>query len=121
MQSPPVNVADPLIQATLLGEAVDHGPAAVFVADENSRYVAVNEAACELLGYAREELLSMHVQDVADDMGAWSEMQRRGTVKGEAVLARKDGSRVVFSYVAGSTVVAGMPVFVSVGLQKPAA
>jgi PAS domain S-box-containing protein len=113
-----VNVADPMIQASLLGEAVDHGPAAVFVADENSRYVAVNEAACALLGYTRVELLSLHVHDVADDMGAWSEMERRGTITGEAQLARKDGTRFTFAYVAGSTVVAGMPVFVSVGLEK---
>ena len=37
----------------------------VFVADENQRYVAVSRAACELLGYTREELLALRVGDVA--------------------------------------------------------
>src|ERR1700751_4179359 len=49
--------SEPLIQASLRGEAVEHGPAAVFVADEHGRYVAVNQAACKLVGYEREELL----------------------------------------------------------------
>ena len=75
-------VSEPLIQASLLGEAVEHGPAAVFVADENGRYVAVNQAACALVGYSREELLSMRVADVADDAGKWEEMRQTGHVTG---------------------------------------
>lgn len=110
-----MSVANPLIQATLLGEAVENGPVAVFVADENRRYVAVNQAACALVGYDREELLKKHVDDIAVDTGGWEEMRDRGTVAGTARLTRKDGSSVDFAYVAGSTVVAGMPVFVSVG------
>ena len=51
--------AEPLIQASLLGEAVDSGPVAVFVADEQMRYVAVNEYAASLLGYSRAELLKL--------------------------------------------------------------
>src|SRR5438445_13058454 len=38
---------DRLIQSGLLGEAVDGGPALVFVADEHMRYVAVTRKACE--------------------------------------------------------------------------
>ena len=110
-----MNVADSLIQASLLGEAVDNGPAAVFVADEFRRYVAVNRAACRLLGYTREELLAMRVDDVAD-VAAWSEMERNGQLVSTADLRRKDGATVTFSYVAGETVVAGMPVYVSVGV-----
>jgi PAS domain S-box-containing protein len=112
-----MSVANPLIQATLLGEAVENGPVAVFVADENRRYVAVNQAACSLLGYTREELLALHVDDVAADVGKWETMRREGTVAGVAELTRKDGATVQFHYVAGSTVVAGMPVYVSVGAE----
>ena len=116
-----MNVADPMIQASLLGEAVDMGPTPVFVADENRRYVAVNQAACELTGYTREELLGLTVTDVADDTeGRWDDMQGSAAITGTADLIRKDGSRVPFTYVAGKTVVAGMPVFVSVGFPgKP--
>lgn len=110
-------MADRFIQATLLGEAVDYGPAAVFVADETRKYVAVNQAACDLLGYTREELLSLHVDDVADSDGKWEEMQINGSVTGTVDVRRKDGTTVPFRYTAGRTRVAGMPVFVSVGIS----
>ena len=111
-------VAEPLIQTSLLGEAIENGPSAVFVADENGKYVAVNQAACSLLGYTREELLGIRVSDVARYTEAseeWSEMRQAGTRLGTSTLTRKDGTTIEFSYVAGATIVAGMPVFVSAG------
>jgi PAS domain S-box-containing protein len=113
-----MGVSEPLIQTSLLGEAIENGPVAVLVADERGRYVAVNQAACALLGYSREELLSMRLTDVAryDEAPAeWAEMEARGSHSGQAEVTRKDGSTVGFAYVAGATVVAGMPVFISVG------
>jgi PAS domain S-box-containing protein len=110
-----MGVSEPLIQASLLGEAVDHGPASVFVADEEGRYVAVNQAACTLLGYTREELLELCVSDIADPAEKWDEMRREGNVSGVSTLRRKDGTTVDFRYVAGATTVAGMLVYVSVG------
>lgn len=110
-----MGVSEPLIQASLLGEAVEHGPAAVFVADEDGRYVAVNQAACTLVGYTREELLSLRVSDIADDTSKWDEMRVTGCISGLSILECKDGSRIEFRYVAGATIVAGMPVYVSVG------
>jgi PAS domain S-box-containing protein len=111
-------VSEPLIQTSLLGEAIEHGPVAVFVADEHGKYVAVNQAACLMLGYSREELLELRVVDVARYSEAgeeWSEMRQAGTRVGTSTLTRKDETTVEFSYVAGATTVAGMPVFVSVG------
>ena len=110
-----MGVSEPLIQASLLGEAVEHGPAAVFVADEEGRYVAVNQAACALLGYSREELLSLHVTDLVEDTSKWEEMRQSGRVSGRSSLICKDGTLAEFTYVAGATVVAGMPVYVAVG------
>jgi PAS domain S-box-containing protein len=113
-----MGVSEPLIQTSLLGEAIENGPSAVFVADENGKYVAVNQAACSLLGYTREELLGLRVSDVARYTEAseeWSEMRQAGTRLGTSTLTRKDGTTVEFSYVAGATIVAGMPVFVSAG------
>ena len=40
-----VSASDPLIQASLLGEAIDAADVLVFVADETTRYIAVNRAA----------------------------------------------------------------------------
>ena len=44
--------SEPLIQMSLLGEAVEHAPVGIFVFDDEGRYVAVNAYACELLGYS---------------------------------------------------------------------
>ena len=110
--------AEALIQTALLGEAVDSGPALVFVADEEMRYIAVNQYACEALGYTRDELLALQVSDVAQDPGApaqYDEMLVRGIRHGTAVLTRKDGSTVGFFYRAANTKVAGLAFFVSIG------
>src|SRR5207245_10731039 len=80
-----MGVSEPLIQASLLGEAIEHGPVAVFVADEHGNYVAVNQAACTMLGYTREELLALQVLDVArysDAPAEWSELLEAGTRAG---------------------------------------
>ena len=58
-------VAHELVQKSLVGEALDHGPMAIFVADETGRYLAVNAYACDLLGYTREELLELRLGDIA--------------------------------------------------------
>ncbi len=42
-------------------------PDALFVHDHNGRLIEVNARACEILGYTREELLSMYVSDVDQD------------------------------------------------------
>ena len=107
-----------LIQTALLGEAVDNGPALVFVADEAMRYIAVSQSACAALGYTREELLQLHVPDVAREAEAstqYDEMLVRGFRYGTALLTRKDGSTVNFLYRAEQTTVASMPLYVSVG------
>ena len=68
--------AEVLIQTALLGEAVEAGPALVFVADEQMRYIAVNQFACAALGYTREELLALHVPDIAREPGSAGRVRR---------------------------------------------
>jgi PAS domain S-box-containing protein len=110
--------AEALIQTALLGEAIEGGPALVFVADEEMRYIAVNLFACDALGYTREELLALEVRQVARDATApaeYDEMLARGLRHGTAMLTRKDGTTVEFFYRAAKTTVAGLTFFVSVG------
>jgi PAS domain S-box-containing protein len=117
-----VGVSEPLIQTSLLGEAIENGPVAVLVADEHGRYVAVNRAACQLLGYSREELLTMRLSDIArygEAPAEWAEMELQGSRTGVSKVSCKDGSTIEFAYVAGATVVAGMPVYVSFGTAAP--
>jgi PAS domain S-box-containing protein len=112
-----VSVAEPLVQAGLLGEAIDRAPDAVLVADESMRYLAVNQAACRLLGYTREELLTMRTTDVATYPGAaedYDDMMAHRSKVGTAVLRRKDGKSVVATYRAHETKLAGMTVYVAI-------
>lgn len=113
-----VRAAADLIQPGLLGEAVDTGPALVFVADDDGRYVAVNRRACEVLGYEREELLELRVTDVAvaaDAPDLYRALRRRGEAAGTTLLRGKDGSLHAYAYRATETTTAGMPFWVSVG------
>ena len=113
-----IPAAEVLIQTALLGEAVEAGPALVFVADEHMRYIAVNQFACEALGYTREELLALNVSEVAkepDAPTAYDELLMRGLRHGTARLTRKDGSTVDLFYRAAKTKVAGLSFFVSIG------
>ncbi len=113
-----MTVAEDLIQTALIGEAIDDGPALVFVADETMRYVAVNDTACRALGYSRDELLQLEVRDVARDPAApteYDEMLARGFRHGTAILTCKDGTSLDFFYRAAQTKVAGLTFFVSVG------
>jgi PAS domain S-box-containing protein len=110
--------AEVLIQTALIGEAVEGGPALVFVADEQMRYIAVNRFACESLGYTREALLALRVGDVARDPeapGEFDEMLASGSRRGTTRLTRSDGSTAEFFYRAAKTTVAGLMFFVSVG------
>jgi len=101
------NVAQPLVQASLIGEAIDAGPVLVFVFDEDGRYVAANQQACDELGYERDELVTLTIDDVA-------ESPERASV-GRMKLTRKDGSTFVFEYRSQEALVAGLTVYVAVG------
>jgi PAS domain S-box-containing protein len=110
-------VAHDVIQQNLLGDAVDDGPVAVFVADENQRYLAVNRYACELLGYTRAELLGLTVTEVAVNTGAdddYEQMVREGSHVGLTILRRKDRTEVPMNFRASHTTVGGMAVYVGV-------
>jgi PAS domain S-box-containing protein len=113
-----LNVAQPLVQASLIGEAIDRGPALVLVADEDMGYVAVNQHACDVLGYTREELLGLKVTDVARYRSAATDyraMVAKGQSSGQPTLTRKDGSKVKVVIRAQATTLAGMTLYVAVG------
>lgn len=110
-------VAHDLVQKSLVGEALENGPIAVFVADDDGRYLAVNAYACDLLGYTREELLALTVTDVAVNPEAtddYEEMQRIGATTGLTTLRHKDGNDIPMCFRASTTTVGGMPLFVGV-------
>ena len=71
---------------------------AIFITNQSGRYVYVNAAACELLGYTSEELLQMGIADIVvrDAVEAnwkrFQEVQEKGRRFFELELVRKDGS-----------------------------
>jgi PAS domain S-box-containing protein len=114
-----LNAAQPLIQAGLLGEAIDAGPALVFVADEDMRFLAVNYAVCDALGYDREELLGMRVSDIVAGVqieDEYARMVAEGEAAGRSTLRCRDGGQRVIEYRASQVTLAHMRVYVSVGL-----
>ena len=52
-----------IVQQTLLLEAIESARIAICVYDDEGRYVTVNDRACSILGYTREELLEHDVGD----------------------------------------------------------
>jgi PAS domain S-box-containing protein len=105
-----------ILQRTLLGEAIELvEQVAVFVWNEERRYVAVNDAACVLVGLPREELIGLQVGEMSPDVeeavvGARTLPFRHGT----SVLERRDGERVELEWVTAHTRVAGLLYYVSV-------
>ena len=107
-----------LDRVTVLATAIDNAPVCVFVADAEMRYVAVNAYACELLGYTEEELLTMHVPDIASYAEApqeYATMRETAYLRGVSRIHCKDGEVVSLHYVAGEVQVDGELLYISVG------
>jgi PAS domain S-box-containing protein len=107
-----------MLQQALLGQAVDTADVLVFVADEKMRYIAVNQHACEVLGYTREELLALTVTDVSAEVEApalYRQMISDRSQRGVSSIRCKDGTLLEFHYTATETRVSGLPYYVSIG------
>ena len=117
-----MSISEPLMQSVLIGEAVEHAPVAILVSDEEGRYVAANEHACELLGYTREELLGLSVADLRrgdTEPTEFAEVQAHGRHDGTTELTRKDGVRLRLRYRASETRIAGLLYYVSISWPEP--
>jgi PAS domain S-box-containing protein len=75
---------------------------AIFISDDNLRYVEVNQAACDLLGYSRAELQALTVPGVmvaaAEAHKSWQTFIADGVQEGEATLRGKDGRLIPVEY-----------------------
>ena len=110
------------MQSILLGDAVEHAPVAILVADEEMRYVAANLTACGLLGYSRDELLRLRVTDVAqyeEARGDFEAMIASGELKGRTTVMRKDGVELNLRHRSSETTIAGLPYYVAVLWPEP--
>ena len=79
-------------------KVVENAADAIFIHDEQGHLLDVNQQACQSLGYGREELLQLKVQDFASNFDAktetqiWQQMDRDRPLTIEGVHQRKDGS-----------------------------
>jgi diguanylate cyclase (GGDEF)-like protein/PAS domain S-box-containing protein len=78
---------------------LDHAGEGAFWADSDGGFFYVNEAACALMGYTHEEMLSLRVPDILppESAGLFQDVSRRVREEGaftfEAVHVRKGGER----------------------------
>jgi PAS domain S-box-containing protein len=71
-------------------------PPAHVEVDSNRRYIFVSDAACELLGYTREELMQRRIDDISFPSGAhvrpmYHRFLKDGKMRGIFALQRKSG------------------------------
>lgn len=73
-------------------------PDALFVHDDDGRYIEVNTRACESLGYSKDELLAMHVADIEQEIGVdfakaqWTQLRPGRSMVLFGRHRRKDGT-----------------------------
>ena len=96
-----------------LRTAISLCPAPVLITDRHGRYVAVNEAACELSGYTVTELLVKALPDLTGAIDAqvgevlWRAFLDQGHQVGQYTIRRKDGTTVLVEYEALANVIPG--------------
>jgi PAS domain S-box-containing protein len=79
--------------------SLDHASISAFWMGPDARFIYVNDAACQKLGYTREELLSMAVFDIDPNFPKevwadhWEDVKTRGSFTIESVHQAKDGTR----------------------------
>ena len=78
---------------------IDNAPDGIFIADETGRYIEVNEAACGMTGYSKEELLKMSISDIlideslGDGQAQFRKTAKTGTSKADLVFKHKTGAK----------------------------
>jgi PAS domain S-box-containing protein len=95
--------------------SIDAAYDALFWATADTRIVDVNEAACRLYGYTREELLQLKISDINPGNnlrpGIWAErfaeIGRRGSMKFETTHRTKDGRFIEVEVAANRVVLDG--------------
>jgi PAS domain S-box-containing protein len=78
--------------------SVDRSADPVFWIGQDARLLYVNDATCRVLGYSREELLSMTIHDIDNNFPAhvwlkhWEELKKRDSLTFESTHRTKEGT-----------------------------
>jgi PAS domain S-box-containing protein len=85
-------------QLWLTQVTMDHLSEAIFWVDPTARFLYVNDAACRLLGYSKEELLSLSVPDINPNFPVeawpahWASLKQRESFTFESTQRTKEGA-----------------------------
>lgn len=96
----------------------------VMLIGNNSAFVDVNHEACNILGYSKDELLKMKIEDIAPPSNLitgrklWQGLLNKGKQKGEYQILRKDGKKIVVGYVAIANISPDLHLFVINDITK---
>ena len=79
----------------LLDSALNHSRGGVYLIDLQGAFTYVNDEACRILGYSRDELLGMQVTDIDPDvsMDAVQAMHQQVLVEGYGVRDSRHGQK----------------------------
>ncbi len=86
---------------------------AIFISDENARFVSVNSAACDLTGYKPDELITMRIPDLYHENkpGDFNTFHARifggEPISSEAQIIHKDGHKVYAGFSNKRIIVSG--------------
>jgi two-component system, cell cycle sensor histidine kinase and response regulator CckA len=121
----PETATDPSAPAATAGELqrplqwhaaiIEGSRDAIFISDADSRFIAVNQAACDLTGYSRAELLRLRIPDLHEDMDLEAYRQYHDRIMAgeamlsEAMILRKDGRKVPTEFNNQRITIVGMP------------
>lgn len=83
-------------QLRLREYAVEHASVAIFLIGPTGRILRANLAACEMLGYSREELCELSIPDIAPHLegrweARWAQWKTHGEFRFESVSRQKSG------------------------------
>lgn len=82
---------------------IDNAPEGFFIVDEKGRYLEVNKAATDTLGYTEDEFLGMSIINILSDgfidagLSHFQRVKENGSAGGELKFKHKDGSEVYLS------------------------
>jgi PAS domain S-box-containing protein len=97
-----------VVHTSLLGEGADCADIGIAIYDDDGRYVAINAHGCEMLGYTRDELLTLDVGDFTEggiDRTVLKSPERR---EGSRLVRRKDGHFLAVGFVVSPTKIANI-------------
>ena len=98
---------------------VEQAADAIVIHDQHGNIIEVNERACQSLGYSRDELVNLHVDDIDDThdpaqyVSLWNTVRHGETITLESTHRRKDGSTFPVEIRLGSFTFEDRPLFLA--------